>query len=294
MMPGANEYSSLLSASQKRSLIRRKKNTFNLMSLDEYVLNFYDRFRNTAGGGGGGNSGGNDGSGDNHPSPSNSTTGGHHRHPNLTIHECTNESTDSGGATQQLQHQQSTAASPPPQSKITTTSTTSKPKLSNFGNLVTPHANFISLRSGGTDSLNSGWGGVIGGGGGGGCGMGGATPAAMGHHPNHGGFIKPTRSYDYGDDSLNQLEGADIYTSSSLQHSQFLLPPPSLGSIAPVSGKSYFLFVYYIFHYETSRRDFFFSTFNFIFHLFLSGFVVVIITIFICRRRLITFQSIDR
>lgn len=176
-LTAADEYSTLLSASQKRSLIRHKKHTFNLMSLDEYVLNFYDRIRNGG-----------------EPSPSNSSSGGHHRHPNLTIHECTNESTESGGGgggnggAQQVSN---------------------KPKLSN---LHMPHANFISLRSGGTDSLNSGWG-VMG--------------AAN--------LIKPTRSYDYGDESLNQLESADFYTSSSLQHSQFLLPPPSLASIGPAS-----------------------------------------------------------
>lgn len=143
------ETSALLS--QKRAIIRHNKHNFNLMSLDEYVLNSY-HYHNQA-------------------SPSSTS---HHRHPNLTIPECTNESTESGP----------------------------KPKLST---LITPHANFISLRSGGTDSLNSGFGG--------------------------GRGIKPARSYDYCDSS-QQLD-ADLYTSCSLQHSQFLLPPPSLANIAP-------------------------------------------------------------
>lgn len=71
----------------------------------------------------------------------------------------------------------------------------------------------------------------------------GAGCSGMGVHATSGAsMIKPARSYDYGDESLNQLEGSDLYTSSSLQHSQFLLPPPSVTSIAPVSGMFCFFF----------------------------------------------------
>ena len=58
-----------------------------------------------------------------------------------------------------------------------------------------------------------------------------------GASPHRGGIydMKPARSYDYCDESLNQLDRADLYASSSLQHSQFLLPP-TLASNASVSG----------------------------------------------------------
>lgn len=58
--------------------------------------------------------------------------------------------------------------------------------------MATPHANFISLRSGGSDSANSSW-------------------------------IKPGRSYDY-----DNCDSNDIFSSSSLQQSQFLQPPSLL------------------------------------------------------------------
>lgn len=92
------------------------------MSLDEYVLNFYDRLRNTGGGGGGGSAV------DTYPSPSGSSSGGHHRHPNLTIHECTNESTDSGGGVAPYTDETSSYGNLGGGSSQTT-----KPKLSNIG-----------------------------------------------------------------------------------------------------------------------------------------------------------------
>lgn len=160
----------------KRALIRNKH--FNLMSLDESALNQNRDF-----------------------SFKQSQLLSKKKNLNLTIQETSNDIADEAIV------QPSTSPKDSPKKS-------NAGKLSNLATLATPHANFISLRSG-SDSANSGW-------------------------------IKPGRSYDY-----DNCDSNEMFSSSSLQQSQFLQPPSVLNlqngntqrQINPISSLRRHMFV---------------------------------------------------